>query len=959
MKILLLAAALLAGRIFPAVSFISSPALMKDAQNRFWVEFTVSESTDVAVSVVDPRDSTVIRHLAGGVLGSKAPAPLQSNTLRQRIEWDGKDDLGFAVMNPSTMAARVRVGLGVQLKNLIGDNPYSFTSGLSFAGGGVFGIVAGNDGSVFICGNPGAVYDAHVMLPIKSIRQYDRDGRYLKTVFPFPSNLPLNQVSGWGVNAYPANAYSPVMTNTSMPGYTKTILSFQKDPWGGMMLFQNSQGQLVFGNHYTTVTLGTDGSKPDTTSGVALIKSPALPNRPLQLGTAFMTQIPGQNKILLSGIFAAATSSGHLTAADTVSYYRDGRIYKVDLATGQASVWLDLDTVLALPAQRIPKLLGGEFYSALHGTAIDGKGRVYVCDRYNRRIGIYDGLQDTAARFIGSIPLAAPDRIALGKNGAIYVAARYQQTTASTTGYLRIFKFAPWDSGAAPVCSLTVLTSVTTSPTSAYMAVTDSGTKPRLWIGYVSTCMRIYQDEGASFSLFKDFNAEAKTQNTGYSRLAVDRRNETVYIQDGWWGIYKIESWANPTALPCSTSAGKRLYGTDMSVSPHSFLYVREDAVYGCTGPVSRYTLDHRHAPANWANTSRNILTPVTSGRYGSTSGEHGFAVDGHGTVAHMVAGYNALRNNYSIVFYGDSGNNAQFNDVKLFPLAYQCGGVKFDLQGNLYIGAKTAAPGFTAPPAFATDWAYNRALGTIVKYPAGFDTGFVSATEAKGASKVYALGVAPFSNDNSGGFCICFQPRFDVDPYGRIFAPNAMSREITVVDNEGNGILKFGSYGNQDSRGGLPGPGQTIATPAIPFIYPVGVAVSEDFIYVTDFGNNRLARLAMNYALDNHPEIHPMKVENNSGLALSVQLQARPNPGHSATTLSFSLSEQSRVRLDIFSVAGRYVTTLASDIVRPGQHHFTWNGADLSGRPAAAGRYIARLSTGKKDFLREIILVR
>ncbi|MBL8026412.1 MAG: hypothetical protein JNL74_08370, partial [Fibrobacteres bacterium] len=156
---------------FGAVTFTTQPSLTKDSQNRMWVDFAVSEYTDVAVTIVDMRDTSNVRHLAAGMLGANPPAPLTANTLSQHIEWNGKDDFGFQVSNPEIYKVRVQAGMKVKLRNTVGDNPYSFNGtsnayGGSYAagsgsGGRIYGMIAGSDGSVYVCGTPGPIFHQH------------------------------------------------------------------------------------------------------------------------------------------------------------------------------------------------------------------------------------------------------------------------------------------------------------------------------------------------------------------------------------------------------------------------------------------------------------------------------------------------------------------------------------------------------------------------------------------------------------------------------------------------------------------------------------------------------------------------------------------------------------------------------------------------------------------------------
>jgi hypothetical protein len=73
------------------------------------IEFAVSRQTDVGVSILDSQGK-VVRHLAAGVLGYRAPAPLKKGSPDQSLEWDGRDDLGRAAVGGPF---NVRVGLGL------------------------------------------------------------------------------------------------------------------------------------------------------------------------------------------------------------------------------------------------------------------------------------------------------------------------------------------------------------------------------------------------------------------------------------------------------------------------------------------------------------------------------------------------------------------------------------------------------------------------------------------------------------------------------------------------------------------------------------------------------------------------------------------------------------------------------------------------------------------------------
>ena len=91
--------------------------------------------------------------------------------------------------------------------------------------------------------------------------------------------------------------------------------------------------------------------------------------------------------------------------------------------------------------------------------------------------------------------------------------------------------------------------------------------------------------------------------------------------------------------------------------------------------------------------------------------------------------------------------------------------------------------------------------------------------------------------------------PRFDVDRYGRIYFPNAVTNSVTVLDNAGNAVLEFGAYGNFDSQFVNPNTEAgkagkvSVAVPEFPLAWPLGAAVTVGGIYVSDLYNRRVLR--------------------------------------------------------------------------------------------------------------------
>lgn len=93
----------------------------------------------------------------------------------------------------------------------------------------------------------------------------------------------------------------------------------------------------------------------------------------------------------------------------------------------------------------------------------------------------------------------------------------------------------------------------------------------------------------------------------------------------------------------------------------------------------------------------------------------------------------------------------------------------------------------------------------------------------------------------------MCTKPRFDIDPYGRLYIPNAITFSVSLRDNSNNEIVKFGHYGNFDARG----PDSEEPKPEIPFGWPVSAGASDKYIYVGDTLNHRVVRVDKVFALE------------------------------------------------------------------------------------------------------------
>ncbi|MFH1278627.1 MAG: C25 family cysteine peptidase [Candidatus Eisenbacteria bacterium] len=83
------------------------------------------------------------------------------------------------------------------------------------------------------------------------------------------------------------------------------------------------------------------------------------------------------------------------------------------------------------------------------------------------------------------------------------------------------------------------------------------------------------------------------------------------------------------------------------------------------------------------------------------------------------------------------------------------------------------------------------------------------------------------------------------------------------------------------------------------------------------------------------------------------------PNPFNPTTTIHFDLPVRTDVRLSVYEISGRRVTTLASGSMDAGSHQVVWMGRDDEGRPVSSGVYFYRLEAGEKTLTKKMVLLK
>ena len=97
------------------------------------------------------------------------------------------------------------------------------------------------------------------------------------------------------------------------------------------------------------------------------------------------------------------------------------------------------------------------------------------------------------------------------------------------------------------------------------------------------------------------------------------------------------------------------------------------------------------------------------------------------------------------------------------------------------------------------------------------------------------------------------------------------------------------------------------------------------------------------------------MSVAEQISKPLNVRLlPSHPNPFNSSTIISYVISVTEHVKVTIFDLLGRQVSTLLDGVQNPGNHSVHWDASGL-----ATGMYLCRLQVGGVSFSNKLLLIR
>ncbi|MCL1827266.1 MAG: T9SS type A sorting domain-containing protein, partial [Candidatus Cloacimonetes bacterium] len=83
------------------------------------------------------------------------------------------------------------------------------------------------------------------------------------------------------------------------------------------------------------------------------------------------------------------------------------------------------------------------------------------------------------------------------------------------------------------------------------------------------------------------------------------------------------------------------------------------------------------------------------------------------------------------------------------------------------------------------------------------------------------------------------------------------------------------------------------------------------------------------------------------------------PNPFNPTTNISFSISKESNVCIDVFNIKGQKVKSLLNEVVKAGKHTIVWDGKDNKDQSVSSGIYLYKMTTGDFSSVKKMVLMK
>ncbi len=364
--------------------------VVKAIEENIIIEFEAKDFCDATV-VIEDSEGNIVRHLASGVLGKNAPEPFKKDSLSQKIVWDKKNDLEKYLDNYKELTVRVSLGLKPVFERTLFWSPYKRIGAnpprFAFSEEGVF------------------IFEG---LGVDSLRKYNHDGDYQKTLYPF-SKSALKTVKDIQYEKFPQDgAVLPIKHGVKCKS---TLFTFEKnkshDKYGQAVTTMSTKGKniAIIAEDLARITINGEAPEIGFKGG--------------------STSIPISDKIQNAAPISSAFSN------DGKWVYTTGYKIKAGYQASFDGHWLPIVMRKEYNSSEPAKVFIGDTKQASSGSqdgqlkvplcvTVDSADNILVADYMNDRIQVFSA----DGKFIKSMKVEKPVEIAIHpKTNQVYVAS--------------------------------------------------------------------------------------------------------------------------------------------------------------------------------------------------------------------------------------------------------------------------------------------------------------------------------------------------------------------------------------------------------------------------------------------------------------------------------------------------------------------------------------------------------
>ncbi len=433
-----------------AVYAFAEPPTVTRRDDIVTITFTSKGWCDVTVAIED-QGGRIVRHLASGILGDKAPPPLAKGRKKQTLIWDGKDDLGRYIDDKESIVIRVSLGLKPQFERNLFWTPYKH-------------ITKGHQPLVRACPEGVLIYEGRMF---DHVRLFDHEGKYLRTVYPFPGKK-VQEIPDLHWKSFPQDGARLPMKEWFRQCTLLTSGTNSNHPWKGFGAMRRAHdGHGADNPHHAASAMAVQGTRIalmmhrlnnlDTFGGTAGVKlnGPSVSIRHLRGG---LVQMGGKETVEVGPTSAAISPDGKtLYLAGYHWLSRSGQYWITNnWLNGVVKLDLNGDGKMQTFAGNLkkygPKTASTKDLELPIAVACGRQGRVYVADYMGDRVQVYS----PAGKVLKTIAVPKPAQLSVHQRSGELFVFSWRIGNVNLTRKIKravdaqVFRFGPFEKPGKP-----------------------------------------------------------------------------------------------------------------------------------------------------------------------------------------------------------------------------------------------------------------------------------------------------------------------------------------------------------------------------------------------------------------------------------------------------------------------------------------------------------------------------